>query len=477
MATLSPPRYRLALSTGAVLCICSAVSHVAAQEARESEAFVQQQQLVQRATWDQIDEELTPAEKADFDFGGSYSFHLFIYDDGIESSRTFRRHDLRVWSRLSLDQGAHEFYARVRGGFLDFNSGDGFVRDDDWEGPSLERGFYRFDLRRAMRAWGRDDLNFDLRMKVGRDLVQFGTGLALWQVLDHVAVQYIQHNVELTGLAGRTVGSQEDLDRSRPLDRTRRTFYGAQARYLGVERHRPFAYVLWQRDHNSETWPTPLQEFDYDSFYVGIGSRGELAKNLGYSTEWIHESGHSYGNRRFLSRDHIRAWAFDMQLVYLFEHETRPKASIEYLFASGDSNRLASPTNAIGGNRFDGTDSGFNAFGYRDTGLGFAPVMSNLHMWRLGASFYPFAGDRWLDKLEMGTNWFLYWKNHRDGAVSDATANVRSGYLGWEMDYYANWEITNDLAWTVRGGLFFPGEAFSDTSVRPFILTGVTWSF
>jgi len=296
-------------------------------------------------------------------------------------------------------------------------------------------------------------------------------------VLDQANVQLTAAGFEWTALVAQTVGSQLDIDRSRPLDRSRRAFFGGQVRYLGWEQHRPFAYALWQSDHNRETFPTPLQQFDYDSYYLGIGSEGELIDRLRYGAEFVYEGGKSYGNRRAFRRDDIHAWAFDAQLEYLFDHPTQPKASFEYLFASGDDDRYASPTNAIGGNRFDRTDRSFNAFGYRDTGLAFAPVISNLHMWRAGASFYPFAGDRRLDRLELGTNWFLYWKNHHEGAVSDPTANRRSGYLGWEMDYYANWQITNDLSWTVRGGLFFPGDSFADESTRPFVLTGINWSF
>ena len=82
-----------------------------------------------------------------------------------------------------------------------------------------------------------------------------------------------------------------------------------------------------------------------------------------------------------------------------------------------------------------------------------------------------------LEELELGTDWFLYWKNASNGAVSDITANRRSGYLGWEMDYFANWRVTSDLSWTARLGVFFPGSAFSDRSTRTFFLVGVTWSF
>jgi len=62
-------------------------------------------------------------------------------------------------------------------------------------------------------------------------------------------------------------------------------------------------------------------------------------------------------------------------------------------------------------------------------------------------------------------------------AVSDPTATVQSGYLGWEIDVFANWEITSDLFWTTRYGLFFPGQAFEDRTTRTFLLVGVTWSF
>jgi len=37
-----------------------------------------------------------------------------------------------------------------------------------------------------------------------------------------------------------------------------------------------------------------------------------------------------------------------------------------------------------------GDDTSFVGFGYRDTGLSFAPRLSNIHVWRLGASFIPF---------------------------------------------------------------------------------------
>ena len=98
-------------------------------------------------------------------------------------------------------------------------------------------------------------------------------------------------------------------------------------------------------------------------------------------------------------------------------------------------------------------------------------------MWRVGGSFHPWPRDERLRRLEVGTDWYLYQKHHASAAVSDPTAAVGSGYLGWEMDYFLNWRVTSDLAWTARFGAFFPGDAFDDQTTRTFLLLGMTWSF
>jgi hypothetical protein len=273
------------------------------------------------------------------------------------------------------------------------------------------------------------------------------------------------------------VGSTNDVDLSRTASRMHRDFYGAQLNYLGFERHEPFLYVLWQEDHNREERFRPGQRFDYDSFYVGLGSTGEVLPRLRYATEWVGETGRGYADGDPRYRTEVCAWAFDHELEYLFPGERKARASMEYLFGSGDADRLFSPTNTLAGNVRDFRDTSYIGFGFRDTGLALAPEFSNLHVWRMGASFRPWPNHRRLAGLEVGSDWYLYYKHHADGAVSDPFAVNPSGYLGWEMDYHANWEVTADLTWTARGGLFFPGGAFDDRDPRPFFLVGMTWSF
>lgn len=472
------PRFPLSVCA-TILTLLAATAH--GQEGRgtrQPESFLNQQRLIEEELEAARRAQLPPSQRVSFEFGGWYSPYFFLFDDGINSSRTLRRHDLRLWARTVLEDGAHEFYLRIRGSFVDFNTGDSYNgNDDDWEGPNLERGYYQFDLSRALVATGHRPPAANLTLKLGRDLATLGTGLVLATPLDQVAAQIDYADFRLTGLAGRTVGSTQDFDLLRPIDRSRRAFFGAELRYRRFERHEPFVYVLWQDDRNIERRANPFQQYNYDSFYLGLGSTGELVRNLFYAAEWAYETGSSYSDGSFLQSNEIHAWALDTQLEYLFPGPHKTRASVEYLFGSGDSDRRFSPTSTIGGNRGDFSDTSFIGFGFRDTGLAFAPRYSNLHMWRAGASFYPWPDDLRLRELQLGADCYLFHKHHRDGAASDPTADVQSGYLGWELDWYANWRVTSDLVWTTRFGVYFPGSAFDDQTTRTFLLMGFSWSF
>ncbi|MEK6799686.1 MAG: alginate export family protein [Planctomycetota bacterium] len=466
----------------AAVIALSAVGHAARAQSPpttpEPDAFVNQQRAAQERLREEFDRQMDQAGKVAFDWGGWYTLHFFLLDDGVESSRTMRRHDLRLWGRLTLEDGAHELYLRGRTSLVDFNTGDSYNgRDDDVEGPNLERALYRFDLRKALHAYGGRGIVDNLQVLAGRDLVQFGTGLTLSTPLDQVSLRGTLRTWTVTALAGKTVGSTQDFDQSTAADRTRRSFLGGELRYRGLERHEPFAYALWQEDHNSPSARPAWQPFGYESRYFGGGAEGELIDNVRYAVEGVVELGRGYNDWRWGGRNDIHAWACNAELEYLSPGPQRARASVAYLFGSGDGDRVASSTNTIAGNLLDFEDTGFIAFGYKDTGLAFAPRYTNLHAWRMGGSFYPWPANPAFRRLELGSDWYLFSKHHAAAAVSDATADRASDYLGWEMDYFANWKVTTDLAWTVRFGTFFPGDAFSDRTPRTFLLVGMTWSF
>lgn len=478
LPTQQPPLVPCAAYMALVICAVGLSSSMAQPAGGP---FLQQQRAIEEQVRQDLNQELPADQRFDLDYGGWYSFYLFNWDDSIRE-RTFRQHDLRLWSSLSLDQGTHQFYARLKMQWHDFNHGDSPTGDEnDFVGANLDRGFYQFSLRQALQAYSHQRSDYDLKVKVGRDFIDFGTGFALSHPLDQVLITAENAKVEVQGLVAKSISSTANIDTSRPSrGDSDRIFWGTQVKYKGFQKHEPFAYFFSQDDRQGEPWYSVLRNYRYDSWYVGLGSRGELLRNLRYHNEWVIEGGRSYIDRRSLLQENrraaIQAWAVDAGLTYLFQRPMRPTISGDYMFASGDSHRPGSPTNVLGGNR-RGDDTSFSGFGYRDTGLAFAPRLSNIHIWRLGGSFLPLESIRGLEKLELGTDWFMYARNRSGSAVSDPTADTKAGFLGWEMDYFVNWRITSDLSWTARYGSFFPTHAFSNETCRTFFLTGVTYSF
>jgi hypothetical protein len=161
--------------------------------------------------------------------------------------------DLVGYGRVNVD-GAHELFARVRTTYRDFNAGDAFGRHgDDWVEPTLDRGHYRFDLARHLESTEGVTPTGNLAVQVGRQLINWGNGLALSEEIDGASITLSLDPVSLELLAGCTRTSVADFDSSRPgfLGDTQRAFFGGllSAR-LGT--HRPYVYGLVQRDNNDQ---------------------------------------------------------------------------------------------------------------------------------------------------------------------------------------------------------------------------------
>jgi hypothetical protein len=468
---------RIAVVAAALTLFGGAHRLDAQTQQRTGQSLLQQQRTIDEKL-DQQRKELAPLDTfSDWQWGGWLEYYIFHFQDGVQSQRVFQRPGLVLWTRLNLDGGAHQIFARMRLTFEYYNPGDEYVRQQDWVGPNLDRGWYQIDVGRALRLTEPAD-PFQLRVRTGRQEVQLGTGYTLDMPLDAVTIDTQVYDFRVIGLIGKTIASYPNIDRSLPVyDHSNRHFLGVQIQYEGLQNHRPFVYALWNNDRTDERPKNPYQNYSYDTRYFGVGSRGSLAHNLNYWTEWVFEAGRSYGDGQIREQDKVHAWGWDVGIEYLWDRPMHPFVVGEYMFASGDSGRLFSPTNAAGGNRGDSRDTSFVGFGYRDTGIAAAPTRSNIHIWRAGGGLKPLEQVEFCRELEVGTDWFLYHKHHRRGAISDPTAQQFSGYVGWEMDYYINWRFASDLSWTIRWGAFFPGDAFQDRSMRNFLFTGVTWSF
>ncbi|MDQ7779611.1 MAG: alginate export family protein, partial [Planctomycetota bacterium] len=159
----------------------------------------------------------------------------------------------------------------------------------------------------------------------------------------------------------------------------------------------------------------------------------------------------------------------------------RPNFSLQYLHGSGDENRM-SVTNTIRGNLGNTDDENFLYFGHVLTGYSLAPAVSNINIIRFGASANFLEKCETFKDMEVGFNYFNYWKDEREGGISDFRALVRLGRpenrdIGDELDFYLNWRIFSDLTFTVRYGTFWTGDAYEDDVRRDFLALGLTLSF
>jgi hypothetical protein len=82
-----------------------------------------------------------------------------------------------------------------------------------------------------------------------------------------------------------------------------------------------------------------------------------------------------------------------------------------------------------------------------------------------------------LRRMQIGTDLFLYSKLDADAPIDEPTAGGER-FLGWEPDFFLNWQVTSDVTVVFRYGVFFPNEdAFGDDTARQYIYTGLTYAF
>lgn len=464
---------RVGCAAGCIL-LCLAALPARAQQGGEG--------IYEELLRQQLDAQDPMAREIGVDAGGWFNFAFLHYNDVPgQQRRQLRQYQLRAWASVNIKK-VHQAYVR---GLLTYDDWDGHDnpisrRGDDFDGQ-VERAWYRFDLGRLIQQQTGSTPPMGVQVKVGRDFTTVGTALVLAMPLDHFRFDVEYNGLEFMAMLGKTLRDSTNIDDSPPVaNRQDRNMYAFELAYSGLSHHRPFVYFLSQFDH---TTPKPIlatQAYDYSSRYMGVGSTGTLlVPELAYQTELAGQWGRTYSEGAIhQSQDDIRAMAFDLQLEYLFQVPTHPRAFFEYLHASGDSDRRASATSTFGGNLVGTDDHAFNAFGFRDTGIAFAPRISNLNMWVIGGRFFPLEAYDAFREMEVGTKVFLYDRDKRHGPISDATATGNDDFLGWEWDVYCNWRITSDLAWTMRYGAFMPSDAFRQRdAVRHFLYTGVSLSF
>jgi len=424
-----------------------------------------------------LDKQRPDQRDAPFKAGGWLSATFYDYNDTpARRDRTLRQFQLRLWGQMNID-GVHRGYVRALLDYDDWDHGDNPVygRGDE-AGHRIERAWYEIAL--GQNAAG---TRAAVRIKGGRQYTSIGTAFVLSMPLDAVQITASASNASLKALLGLTVRDSHNIDPTDNVARHQdRLFAAVELAYEGFDRHRPFIYILSNDDRTSAHPAAAAQAFEYSSQYVGVGSQGALpGGQFTYQAELVSQWGKTYSEGATSGKDRIRAMAVDLEVDYTFDVATKPKVMAEYIYATGDKNRRLHSSSTFGGNLLGSKDHGFNAFGFRDTGLALAPRISNLHMLMLGGSFFPLEKVESFKRMELGAKAFCYQKAAEAGPVSDPTAGNNARFLGSATDVFVNWRLTSDLSWTVRYGVFFPGAAYDggDKTCRQFLYSGVVLSF
>ncbi len=475
------------LAAISVLLLASAQLHAQA----DLDRFNRQLEQINRQTILQMDQSLSLDQRAYFDYGGYGVFGYLSAQDNVNNTHGLRQTQVFGYARFTPDAGANEFFLRGEWTWQDYNQGDAFNDHKDYNNEGdVDRWYYKFDLNRYNQAYYGKTLDYNIVAKAGRDLFIWGNGLVLSLDLMALDLQFTWNKTELTLLGGLTPNNTTDIDTSRPRfdEDTQRGFYGVMLSQ-DIQGHKPYVYGLIQQDYNNNNVSTigPVETtFDYNSYYIGIGSTGPIGDQFVYGVEAAFEGGTTLSNSFDpngsglvplpQTKDNIHAYALDARIDYLLKDTRRSRLSAEVILASGDSDRFNSSTNTFGGNKQNTTDNAFNAFGLLNTGLAFAPAVSNLLAFRVGGSTFPLPDMGVVKRMQLGTDLFIYNKMNSNGPIDESTGD--ESYLGWEPDFYLNWQMTSDVTLVLRYGIFFPNsDAFPSDDPRQYFYGGVTYAF
>jgi hypothetical protein len=452
------------------------------------ERFERRLEQIELDTRTRVNAQIPAGQRTFFDYGGYTTANLFSIEDTNNQTHVLTQYDLAVWARLNIDN-VHEFFVRGRTSYQHFIFGQSLSDDNNELDTTLDQASYRFDLANYLSGYKGKQVDYNVVLQGGRQFVVWGNGLVFADTLDGGSIDLKLGKTDLLLLGGVTTNEVIDFDSSRPDfdDHTTRVFYGGMLT-TQIGKQRPFAYVLVQRDDNPDdplvvnaVNPPIVTNFEYNSWYIGLGANGSLTDRLLYGVEFAYEGGHglsssvdSSGAAIPQEEKDISAAALDVKLDYLLADQHNTRFTAEAIFATGDDDRQSS-TNTFGGN-VSGKDTAFNAWGLLNTGLAFAPQVSNICVYRVGASAFPFSGSNAFRKCQVGADVLFFTKFDMDAPIDEPTTDDR--FLGFEPDLFVNWQISSDITLALRYGLFVPGSAIvNNDAPRNFFYMGVTFAF
>lgn len=190
-----------------------------------------------------------------------------------------------------------------------------------------------------------------------------------------------------------------------------------------------------------------------------IGVRGDLTPADAVKI-WF-EGTYEGGSDGTVANETISAWLVNAGASFSMKDSSwSPSMHVNYTYASGGGHNGRTTFRPW----FDYVD-GYN-------GYLFAPLLSNLHIFNVGASVKPY------ENTTLSLQAYYYLKDDKDGfAGSNANIDfgglefangeigtVNSRELGWEIDTILGYDYSKDVRMQLVYGMFIPGAAFNHDS-------------
>ena len=416
-----------------------------------------------------------------FSYGAAFSTQYVSNDNKSDQSHSTKDaqdhaydYELKPYVNVSSGDRKSKFYIRGTSKYTETNKTSGSIRGNNFIQPTVDMAYWEKEF-----AGNTEDVK--KKLTIGRQFLQVGRGIAFALTADGFLY-------DVTGLAKRKgewkvfairqnpTDDMVDLSTSTPGS-TKRYFYGFRGKYQVHPMAKMSLYTVRTNDRNKNTSATSaLQKHGFEPEYYGVVSEGKITSKLNYWGEFIYERGRTYDSATTAGSKqvNIRANAVVAGLRYYFPGDRKPTIFGEYISATGDPDALGSSNSSLGGSAPGTNDSRFNPFGGVSLGFALSPTMTNMKVYKAGASIKPFAlsPNRLIQDLMLQPEYYVF--RRRTGSLGAAgndsviPTTPTSDKIGDELDFSLSWRLMSYVTYQLKYGHFKPGNAYATQSAETY---------
>jgi len=393
---------------------------------------------------------------------------VLIYEKDSGSSLASSIINARVWGKSALWNNSF-LYLRVKNSYLAVLADTGIAYS-----TAEKDNVFDLDLAYFSQSTASGNIVFS----AGRKYYNLGTGVVLNGRGDGAELLYFSRLIDVkvfglyTGLLLKDNNPYGLSDRD-IAEGAERIFAGGQLA-ASVSNQNLYIFGMAQIDQADEVTGANKR---YNSQYYAAGVNGVFLKDFFYYGEFIYETGESYITATN-EKATIAAYAVNSGVNYYIPAKLNPVLSLQYAYGSGDKDR----DSYTSGNRANSAedDKGFIYFGSFSGGFALKPTLSNIHIFRGGASFTPFseAQSPYIKKMTAGVKYAYYMKDVAESPIKSGAAGEDNKHIGHGVDLFLRWQIFMDMSFYVNYGIFIPGDAYSKSQEDiHYIQSGFNFSF